>query len=233
MTETETRLYGQRNDMISPHAHFDNQYYTNIRGVVQIGMGGGSYEIDTWRKIFGIRYQIYIEAYPPYYESLITKVESLRPISHEEIRIFNYAMSNKNSIVDFYVNSVGDSHSLFKMDDKRPAQLKNMKEVGIVKIQARTLDSLIEQEKLDMTNYNLLFMDTQGSEHLIIQGAKSNMKYFDVVTAEIQHIPAYNGALLYGEFTEMMESLGFKLEQSNPNFVDNILVTSDVLYIRI
>ena len=217
--------------MISKYVHFDDKYYSKVIGVIQIGMGGGAYEIDTWRSKF-IHNQVYIEAYPPYFEALVNKVQSLQMAPNENLRIYNYAMSDNNGTVDFYVNSSGDSHSLFKMDGDRPVPIKHMTEIETISVQSRTLDTLIETEDIDMRKFNLLFMDTQGSEHLIVRGAEKNMKYIDVVTAEIQHVPAYSGALLVDEFTTMMNTLGFKAECSTPNCIGGVLITSDVLYIR-
>ncbi len=48
-----------------------------------------------------------------------------------------------------------------------------------------TLTALLEREKIDLSNYQALILDTQGSELLVLKGAVAILKNFKYIKTEV------------------------------------------------
>ena len=178
-----------------------------VRGVVQIGIGKKGDEIE-WRTA-GIRNQIYVEPYKKWFKNLVSRVNRSK-IQGENVKCFNVAISNIDTFAPFYICNQGDSHSLSPLYKNRdiPFQWMKMKSTSEVKVQ--TLDSLVQENNIDLCEYNLLHIDTQGTEHFVIEGAKESLNNFDIIVAEISKIKVYDYSMLYEDWENFMSKRGFR-----------------------
>ena len=72
-----------------------------------------------------------------------------------------------------------------------------------------TLETLAREKGVNLKRYNVLVLDTQGSELLILRGAANELHNFEIIKAEIIDFEAYLGAPRLADFTAFMESMGF------------------------
>lgn len=75
----------------------------------------------------------------------------------------------------------------------------NFKEVHYT---MRTLDSCIE--KFDLSVPSLVKIDTQGYEYQILQGFTKNLKYADIIIAELNHIDIHKNVKMAEEVIQLL-----------------------------
>lgn len=82
----------------------------------------------------------------------------------------NYAISNKNDLVDFYINNEGSTGgNQFFPNDFREVMEKRKR----IKVKCITLDSYLQQHP---TEPDMIKMDIQGSEFLALQGMEKTIQ---------------------------------------------------------
>ncbi len=72
-----------------------------------------------------------------------------------------------------------------------------------------TLTTLVAQEKVDMSKYDMLLLDTQGSELLVLKGAIALLPHFKFVQVEAADFEAYKGCAKVHEIDAFMAANGF------------------------
>ena len=123
----------------------------------------------------------------------------------KNVEIYDYALDNKISKKNFYEHVYGEVYSGFykiNLKSRDHIDLKNRKrkKKDIIKykkmvnkkvtVNTITLDHFIKKKKIK--RINLLKLDTQGSEHRILQGIKKNLNKVDVIMTEIQFWDYYS-----------------------------------------
>ena len=182
----------------------------NIKGFVQIGACIGE-EYSEWKKT-GIKNQIFIEPVPNIFEILQNNITP--QISPGEcVNLFPYAISNQTSIGKFNIAPGFCSSSLLDFEDDAIQKTTNtsMSVEKQINIQIYTLDDLFKDYNLKMENYNLLFMDAQGNEGPIIDGACEYLKYVNYIFTEVTHTSLYKNQLLYEDIVKKLNEKGFIL----------------------
>ena len=90
-----------------------------------------------------------------------------------------------------------------------------------------TLDSLIDKEKIDISNFDHWIIDAQGSELQILKGAKNNLKYCKSLYVEVSKNEYYKGdSTKWPELRDYLTNKNFKLT-SEP-----LSSHCDVLFVR-
>jgi len=129
----------------------------------------------------------------------------------------NAALSNKKSLIEFYVNSDLQTSSVFPIDEtyfKRFSAISNIKNVDTVKIQADTLDNQLAQA--DMKDIDFIKLDTQGSELQILEGAIDTVSGSVLgIEAEVEFLPLYKGQPLFCDVDRFLRGKGFELFDLN------------------
>lgn len=160
-----------------------------IDGVIHIGVYVGE-ELSIYEeaKIPPNRI-IMIEGNPSLYEELVKNVGD-RAIT------FNSVISDKCGPADFHLiysddNTNKGCSSLLTLG--KHAELYPMcKEVGKIKVETTTLDSLLLSYYLDPINFNFLNMDVQGAELMVLKGSPICLRGFDFIYTEFSKVPLYN-----------------------------------------
>ena len=81
--------------------------------------------------------------------------------------------------------------------------VRDMAVVGV------TLTTLVEREKIDIAKYDMLLLDTQGSELLVLKGAIPLLQNFRFVQVEAADFEAYKGCAKVHEIDALMATQGF------------------------
>lgn len=229
--EVESILVKNDNHIESTKLLFNHIKNLKIKGVIHVGAHLGE-EVNFY-KSNGAKEIILFEANPV----LVKKLSSIYQYDHS-IKIFNYAVSNQNSEIDFYVhksNSGIESSSIFKMS-KLDKIVKSLKTTETFKVQSITLDECIKKHAIDISNYNVLVCDIQGADYYAISGFSNYINKMDAVIVEVQFLELYENYASEDRFDEFMTEMGFKKEFliSHELYVDDNYFPGwgEVLYVR-
>jgi len=188
-----------------------------IRGVIHIGAHEAE-ERDAYIGA-GIENIIWIEADPKLAVALRSQVPEL---------VFNYAVCDEDhSLRDFYLAENGHSSSLLKPKEhlRRHPRVKFGK---VESVQTITLDTLLEEHRINRSYYNFISMDIQGAELLALHGMKQMLPYVDTIYMEVNFIEMYTGCALVGEADTFLSKFGFSRVLTH----DTKRGWGDALYIR-
>lgn len=127
-------------------------------------------------------------------------------IKGNRLKISSYALSNKKGITTFYVNSLNELSSLLplyktKVGYKYPAKTK------AIKVETTTLDDYFSKEPLSKPIF--LKLDTQGTEGLILMGAKKLLTEVAFIHVELSYGKFYERQLLFDEVYGLLKKNGF------------------------
>jgi FkbM family methyltransferase len=79
-----------------------------------------------------------------------------------------------------------------------------------IKLQSTTLVSLLEVNKIDISMYDMLIIDTQGSELLVLKGALPILHHFRYIQTEVPDFEAYKGCCQLKDLQFFLGSRGYK-----------------------
>ena len=178
------------------------EHSINPKGVIHVGAHEGQ-ELNYYQKM-GVKNVLFIEANPVVYERLKTKVAS-----YPNVKTVNCAISNENSTVELHVTSNEQSSSILPLK-KHQEIYPHIKETHKVKVESKKLDTLLQELKLNPSEYNILNIDIQGAELFALQGATNWLRYVDAINTEVNYEELYEGCVLIDELDEFLDRNGFQ-----------------------
>ena len=191
------------------NAVFNNsKLLSRVRGVIEVGASIGE-EIPEWEKS-KIKSQIFIEPIRECYS--ILEVRSKQQSHHPSVKCFNLALSDYDGEANFHISTDSFcSSSLLDFSKEAVRYGQTLQTSEVRKVLVRRLDSLVESGEFQISDYNLLYIDVQGNEQKLIQGAEKSLSSFDYVFSEVNFIPLYDGLTLWEDFRDYMINKGFRL----------------------
>tara|TARA_Y100000991_G_C21971691_1_gene349811 strand:+ start:1666 stop:2418 length:753 start_codon:yes stop_codon:yes gene_type:complete len=143
--------------------------------------------------------------------------------SNSRVKIINKAISSSNGIANFYETSLRGNGSLLEIGEfSKKSYGSSQKENFLV--ETTTLDTFYKNKDLD-----ILWIDVQGAEKLVLEGAKETLKKIKAVFIEIS---IKNGLYLNSVTMEELDDIflknGFKLVLLGTDFN----LTGNALYIK-
>ena len=107
-----------------------------------------------------------------------------------QVKIFEFAISNKIGIENFYVadNTLSGSLSepLLHLEIYPQIKFENL-----VSVHVRTLDSIFK----DFEKINLIQVDAQGSELKVFEGGRETLEKTEYIYCEFSNLELYKGAM--------------------------------------
>lgn len=180
----------------------------DIKGIIQIGASSGQ-QI----KLFidnNVKDMILFEPCDKSYQELEQEASVYKDISN--ITLSNYVLSNKSEEVKFFVGQNEHNSSLFDLHPDRPGLHKAINNHDRLETKKSiTLDDYIRENNVDLNLYDFLFMDVQGAEHLVLQGATETLKHMKYIYLEVSFAEIYAGTLLYPDMVKYLASFGFEI----------------------
>lgn len=82
-----------------------------------------------------------------------------------------------------------------------------------IRLTSTTLGSFVLKEQIDLSRYQALLLDTQGSELMILKGAMPILDRFHFVKVEVADFEAYEGCCVLCEMDEFMHAQGFRQQE--------------------
>ena len=155
---------------------------------------------------------IWIEADPYIFDEL-----EINAKKHYNQKAICALLGDKNiSNIPFYVsNNDGACSSIFEFSEdvkkKRLWKDRNFftKETKLLKM--ITLDKLVKDMKIEISNYNHWILDIQGSELLALKGILKSIKFCKSIQIEISQKNYYEGGAQWKNIKNFLEKKSFKL----------------------
>ena len=91
-----------------------------------------------------------------------------------------------------------------------------------IELESLSLSTLIRSKGIDMSLFDILVLDTEGSELLVLQGAKEILSRFRYIQCEAANFPVRSGCCTLQDLDVFLEKNGFKqtgrfVAQRSPN----------------
>ena len=170
-----------------------------------IYLGGHQGEMLLALVLLGFKRILVVEPQPELFKQLqerITLVNQLlssydQLIDTEQttyIEILQYAVGATNGEVELYVTSKSQLSSIFKPKEEVFHDETVYSEVKInnkIIVQLKTIDSIIEQSSGEISDFDFLYMNIQGSELKALQGAKETLPHLQTIYLEKSLVSRY------------------------------------------
>jgi FkbM family methyltransferase len=152
----------------------------------------------------GIDNIIWVEANPKLFETIKNKNTSSKEF------FFNYAISDKdNEICEFNITNNGQSSSILELD-RHKIYHPEIHVTETIRVESKTIDSLLESNKIDASNYNFLAIDIQGAEYLAFLGADKTLEKIEYIYSEVNEGTLYKDCGLISDIDLLLSKYGFK-----------------------
>lgn len=178
------------------------KYQMKIKGIIHVGAHyGQEYEAYVNNGVTNI---VFIEPCTPAFKVLQSRVGN-----SENVITFQCACGEANGHAEMYVETKnnGQSNSLLKARThliRYPEIQFNDRETVAV----RRLDEL----PLNIANYNLLMMDTQGGELNVLKGATQTLMGIDYIYTEVNNQELYEGNAMVHEIDAFLDDQFHRVE---------------------
>lgn len=175
-----------------------------FKGVIHLGAHKGE-EVEYYKDL-GFKKIVLIEANPDLYNELKQRFEE------KDLSILNYAISNEDGELDFYVhqsNNGLESSSIFQMD-KFNKIVTSLHTKSVIKVPARKLNTLFKEHNLSNNDFNILISDIQGADYFALLGASEILKSIDAIVVEVQFLELYDNYVSIDKFDQYLLPFGFK-----------------------
>ena len=195
----------------------------DVRGILQIGAGKGEEFFSYAHLVNNI---ICFEPVEEEFQYLYANVS--RSPYRTYTLLSSYVIGNVTGEVDFFIGNQNCNSSL--LDINMDINSKNAHSTQ-TKLKAMTLDDFFAQSELNIKNYNMIYMDVQGAEHLVLEGAKDTLQHIDYIFMEVSYKPLYNGTKTFEDMISYLDSLGYEMVLHNPFFgdINNDCFQGDIL----
>jgi FkbM family methyltransferase len=125
-------------------------------------------------------------------------------------QISNFFITRKNSMSSFLQPDLANYQKHFGQYKEFESWQKNITQEKVIEVETETLDNYFDRKNITI---DYLKIDTQGSELLILKGAKKlleNQK-IKVIKLEVSLISVYKEQVLFAEVDSYLRSLGYIL----------------------
>ena len=182
-----------------------DMFLSKISGLIHVGANIGQERFVYGN--YGISV-VWIEPIPSVYKDLEENLESFKNQYSYRALITN--MDNKEYKFNISTNN-GKSSSI--LDFKRHSDIQkwsHIKYTTSIKLYSVTLPTLINQENINIENYQALVLDTQGSELLVLQGSLPILEHFNYIKIEVADFESYEGCCQLNDIETFMKRNGYK-----------------------
>lgn len=175
----------------------------HIKGIIHVGMWD-FVEYGCYTKLVGNNV-IGIEANPQVYKGMA------KPVADKwGFKCFNEFLSDKDKEVrDFYF--AGEGSSLYK---GQPQWNKNVS----IKVQTKTLATVIEENEIDMNGYDFLNIDAEGAEFDVLKGFEKYLDYINVIDLETSYDDRHRSGADHNTIVQWLSERGFELKEMSDSY---------------
>jgi FkbM family methyltransferase len=177
--------------------------FKRIKGVIHVGANTGQ-EINLYAK-YGLSV-VWIEPIPDIFEKLQSNLIGIS----RQIALKGLVTDLEKIEYQFHLaNNNGASSSILELNLHQDIW-PDVAFEKTIKLQSTTLASLLDVNKIDLSKYDMLIIDTQGSELLVLKGALPILHHFNYIQTEVPDFEAYKGCCQLKDLQFFLGSRGYK-----------------------
>ena len=180
-----------------------NSFLRKSSGVIHVGANAGQERAIYAKHDLDV---IWIEPIPDVFLQL---KRNLGGFSKQ--RAYQYLITDKdNEKYIFHVSdNNGASSSILELNAHKELWPTVSYQASIV-LQSLTLASFVKKEGLDINEYDVLIIDTQGTELLVLKGAESLLGAFEYIQTEAPDFESYSGCCQIQDIEGFLNKYGFR-----------------------
>jgi FkbM family methyltransferase len=180
-----------------------DRFLESARGIIHIGANTGQ-ERDLYA-----RHNLevaWIEPIPTVFETLCANL-----IAFPKQKAFQRLVAGRDRVkCTLHIsNNGGESSSILELGAHREIW-PEVSFTDSIELEGITLPSFIREECIDINQFDVLVLDTQGSELLILKGAIDILRHFRYIKSEVSDFEAYKGCCQLSELDAFMAEQGFR-----------------------
>ena len=199
-------------------------FLNDVKGVLHIGANKGQAS-GTYNQ-YNLNV-VWAEAIPHIYEVLKSRIAPFK----KQIA-FNACVTDKDDqeVTFHIINRSGLSSSIFELKDHKK-MWPGVNESGTIKLKTTTVKTLVEKNNIDLSNYDAMVLDTQGSELLVLKGSPlDNIRY---IMLEVANFEAYKGCCVLKDIEAFMKENNFaEIGRTLQKTTDGVGSYWDIVYKR-
>ena len=203
-----------------------DSFLSKVPGVIHVGANTGQ-ERNKYASL-GLNV-IWVEPIPTVFEVLLSNISGIA-----NQRACNYLLAEEHGKeYAFHISDNGGESSSILDPAKHREMWPYVQFTDEIRITATTLARLVEIEQIDLRNFGVLVLDTQGSEMLVLKGAIPVLKQFQFVKSEVADFESYAGCCRLDNLSDFMHKQGFSISRKSPfAFRGGVGTYYDVLFRR-
>ncbi len=179
-----------------------DKFLKKVKGVIHVGANTGQ-EIPMYAK-YGLQV-VWIEPIPEVFETLKTNLNGVK----KQQAIKGLVTDKENEEYEFHIASnYGASSSILDMSLHQDIW-PDIKFDKTIKLRSNTLTTLLNNNQVDLSQYDTLIMDTQGSELLVLKGAIPILQHFTYIKTEVSDFESYKGCCQLKDIDSFLSQNGF------------------------
>lgn len=183
-------------------AYIERKLLNNVSGVVHVGANAGQ-ERKTYSR-YGLDV-VWVEPIPEVFDKLVENTRGME----KQVAYQSLITDKDGQEYEFHIaNNEGQSSSILQLKHHRE-MWPEVHYTGSITLQSMTLFSLFKKEGIDPKKYQGLVMDTQGSELLVLKGAKTLLDNFKFIKTEVADFELYEDCCQLDDINEFMTRNGF------------------------
>jgi len=180
-----------------------NRFLKNISGVVHVGANTGQ-EIKLYAQ-YGLSV-VWIEPIPDVFEKLQSNLVGIPG----QIALQGLVTDFDGVEYNFHLaNNNGASSSILELNLHQDIW-PDVAYEKTIKLYSKTLTSLLNANNINISEYDMLVIDTQGSELLVLKGALPILHEFTYIQTEVPDFEAYKGCCQLKDLQLFLTGEGFK-----------------------
>jgi len=180
-----------------------DRFLKKVSGVIHVGANTGQ-ERETYKQL-GLQV-IWIEPIPEVFDTLRKNLAA-----YPGQVAFQYLVTDRDDAEYTFHIASNDGASSSILDFKLHKDI--WPEVAYersITLRSNTLTSVIQKERINVTDYKALVLDTQGSELLVLKGADAILHGFRFVKLEVPDFESYKGCCQLREVGQFFKQRGFR-----------------------
>ena len=179
-----------------------NRFLRSAHGVIHVGANVGQERALYARLGLDV---LWIEPIP---EVFATLRENIAPLPKQQA-LQALVTDRDDHDYEFHIaNNAGESSSILELKQHKDVWPK-VAFTDSIKLRSVTLPTLLARQRVDITRYDVLVMDTQGSELLVLKGAQRLLPGFAYIKTEVPDFEAYEGCAQLVDLAAFLAAQGF------------------------
>jgi len=104
----------------------------------------------------------------------------------------------------------GGSSSILETPKELADHWSKIRFSSSLELESLSLTTLIRTKGIDLSSFDILVLDTQGTELLVLEGAQEVLSHFRYIQCEAVNFEVYSGCCLLPELDAFLSKSGFK-----------------------